>query len=29
VPGAASAAELSVVSFEAVERLGDKYTVTI
>lgn len=29
VPGAASAAELSVVSFEAVERLGDTYTVTI
>jgi type VI secretion system secreted protein VgrG len=29
VPGAASAAALSVVSFEAVERLGDPYTVTI
>lgn len=29
VPRAASAAELSVVSFEAVERLGDLYTVTI
>ncbi|MDR3380800.1 contractile injection system protein, VgrG/Pvc8 family, partial [Cupriavidus basilensis] len=29
VPRAASAAELSVVSFEAVERLGELYTVTI
>jgi type VI secretion system secreted protein VgrG len=29
VPGTASAAALSVVSFEAVERLGDPYTVTI
>lgn len=29
IPRAASAAELSVVSFEAVERLGDLYTVTI
>ncbi|UBM08125.1 type VI secretion system Vgr family protein [Cupriavidus metallidurans] len=29
VPGASSAAELSVVSFEAVERLGDPYKVTV
>ncbi|MGE8332149.1 MAG: contractile injection system protein, VgrG/Pvc8 family, partial [Paraburkholderia nemoris] len=29
VPGTASAAELSVVSFEAVERMGEPYTVTI
>ncbi|AJG24145.1 type VI secretion system Vgr family protein [Cupriavidus basilensis] len=29
VPRAASAAELSMVSFEAVERLGELYTVTI
>jgi type VI secretion system secreted protein VgrG len=29
VPGAGSAAALSVVSFEAVERLGEPYTVTI
>ncbi|WP_082079616.1 type VI secretion system Vgr family protein [Cupriavidus basilensis] len=29
VPGAAGAADLSVVSFEAVERLGEPYTVTI
>lgn len=29
VPGAASAAALSVVSFQAVERLGEPYTVTI
>ncbi|WP_432258834.1 type VI secretion system Vgr family protein [Cupriavidus sp. TMH.W2] len=29
VPGTASAAALSVVSFEAVERLGEPYTVTI
>jgi type VI secretion system secreted protein VgrG len=29
VPGASSAAELSVVSFEAVERLGDPYRVTV
>ncbi|WP_416051101.1 type VI secretion system Vgr family protein [Cupriavidus basilensis] len=29
IPRAASAAELSVVSFEAVERLGELYTVTI
>ncbi|WP_432260036.1 type VI secretion system Vgr family protein [Cupriavidus sp. TMH.W2] len=29
VPGTASATALSVVAFEAVERLGDPYTVTI
>ena len=29
VPGTASAADLSVVSFEAVERMGEPYTVTI
>ncbi|AQV94469.1 type IV secretion protein Rhs [Cupriavidus necator] len=29
VPGTASAAALSVVSFEAVERMGEPYTVTI
>uniref|UniRef100_UPI00339D4A83 type VI secretion system Vgr family protein n=1 Tax=Cupriavidus necator TaxID=106590 RepID=UPI00339D4A83 len=29
VPGTVSASALSVVSFEAVERLGDPYTVTI
>lgn len=29
VPGAASAAALSVVSFEAVERLGEPYTINI
>ncbi|WP_059410626.1 type VI secretion system Vgr family protein [Cupriavidus basilensis] len=29
VPGTASAAVLSVVSFEAVERMGEPYTVTI
>ncbi|WP_043368116.1 contractile injection system protein, VgrG/Pvc8 family, partial [Cupriavidus sp. WS] len=29
VPGTASAAALSVVSFEAVERMGEPYAVTI